>query len=90
MGWALQVPQNNELMKAREAQGDGNLAETLNESALYLGIAIGASVGGLALAIQVPVDMLSVGAGVVALLGMGVQVWLMRRTIAGGEACPHF
>ncbi|MDI4637160.1 MULTISPECIES: hypothetical protein [Halomonadaceae] len=57
-------------MKAREAQGDGNLAVALNESALYSGSAIGASIGGLALAMQVPLDMLSVGAGVVALVGM--------------------
>lgn len=89
VGWALQVPQNNELMKAREAQGDGNLAVALNESALYLGSAIGASAGGLALAMQVPVDMLSVGAGAVALLGLGVQVWLLRQTNARGIACNH-
>lgn len=87
VGWALQVPQNNELMKARELQGDGNLALALNESALYLGSAIGASVGRLALAVQVPVDMLSVGAGVLALLGMGAQVWLIRQTNARGIAC---
>jgi predicted MFS family arabinose efflux permease len=62
----------------------------LNESALYLFSAIGASVGGLALAMQVPVDMLSVGAVVVALVGMGVQVWLLRRTNARSVACPHF
>ncbi|EON2038355.1 MFS transporter, partial [Escherichia coli] len=27
VGWALQVPQNNELIKARELQGDGNLGK---------------------------------------------------------------
>ncbi|WP_304526243.1 hypothetical protein [Halomonas sp. I5-271120] len=89
VGWALQVQQNNELMKAREAQGDGNLAVALNESALYLGSAIGTSSGGLALITHVPVDMLSVGAGVVALLGMGVQVWLMRQSCARGITCPR-
>lgn len=46
VGWALQVPQNSELIKAREQQGDGNLAVALNESALYLGRAIGAALGG--------------------------------------------
>jgi predicted MFS family arabinose efflux permease len=64
------VPQNNERIKAREPRGDGNLVVALKESALYLGSAIGASIGGLALAMQIPVDMLSVGAGVVALVGM--------------------
>jgi len=72
VGWALQVPQNNELMKARESQGDGNLAVALNESALYLGSALGASLGGLALALQMPVDALSITAGLVALSGMAV------------------
>ncbi|MCK0746274.1 MFS transporter [Chromohalobacter nigrandesensis] len=88
VGWALQVPQNNELMKARESQGDGNLAVALNESALYLGSALGASLGGLALALQMPVDLLSIVAGLVALSGMGVQAWLWKRTHARGMACP--
>ncbi|MBZ5877167.1 MFS transporter [Chromohalobacter israelensis] len=88
VGWALQVPQNNELMKAREPQGDGNLAVALNESALYLGSALGASLGGFALALRMPVDTLSIVAGVVALSGMGVQAWLWKRTHARGMACP--
>ncbi|MFC0267821.1 MFS transporter [Kushneria aurantia] len=88
VGWALQVPQNNELMKAREPQGDGNLAVGLNVSALYLGGALGASLGGLALALQLPVDMLSIAAGLVALSGMGVHVWLWKRSHARGMACP--
>ncbi|WP_419307669.1 MFS transporter [Chromohalobacter israelensis] len=88
VGWALQVPQNNELMKARELQGDGNLAVALNESALYLGSALGASLGGLALALQMAVDTLSMVAGLVALSGMGVQAWLWKRPHAHGMACP--
>ncbi|MEG0884681.1 MAG: patatin domain-containing protein, partial [Janthinobacterium sp.] len=40
-GWALQVPQNQQLLAVRARQGDGNLAIALNESALYLGSAIG-------------------------------------------------
>ncbi|MCK2044242.1 hypothetical protein [Chromohalobacter moromii] len=88
VGWALQVPQNNELMKAREAQGDGNLAVALNESALYLGSALGASLGGFALALQMAVDTLSIAAGLVALSGMGVQAWLWKQAHARGMACP--
>ncbi|MHB0776005.1 MFS transporter [Halomonas sp. WWR20] len=80
VGWALQVPQNNELMKARRQHGDGNLAVALNESALYLGSAVGASIGGLTLALHVPVDMLSVGAGSIALLGIVVQVGYLRTS----------
>lgn len=67
-------------MKAREAQGDGNLAVALNESALYLGSTIGASIGVLALAMQVPVDMLSVGAVIVALVGVVLQRLCLRTT----------
>ncbi len=87
VGWALQVPQNNELMTAREPQGDGNLAVTLNESALYLGSALSASLGGLALALRMPVDALSVVAGVVALL-VGMQAWLLTQARVRGMACP--
>ncbi|WFF42035.1 MFS transporter [Salinicola endophyticus] len=79
VGWALQVPQNSGLMKAREAQGDGNLAVALNESALYLGSALGASIGGFALALHMPVDALSFAAGLVALLGLGLSLWRQRR-----------
>ena len=81
VGWALQVPQNNELMKARDRHGDGNLAVALNESALYLGSAMGASIGGLVLALHVPVDMLSIGAGCIALLGIGVQGLYLRTSV---------
>src|SRR3546814_1474973 len=68
-GWALQVPQNNELILVRQAQGDGNLAIALNESALYLGSAIGAAVGGFVLLLQMPTWTLAVSAGAVAALG---------------------
>ncbi|MFC0267825.1 hypothetical protein [Kushneria aurantia] len=73
------MPQNNELMKTREAQGDGNLAVGLNVSALYLGGALGASLGGFALALNMPIDTLSIAAGLVALSGMGVHVWLRKQ-----------
>ncbi|WP_106419538.1 MFS transporter [Salinicola tamaricis] len=89
VGWALQVPQNSELMKAREPQGDGNLAVALNESALYLGSALGASIGGFALALHMPVDALSFAAGLVALLGLGISLWLRRRAPAQDAECPE-
>lgn len=47
VGWALQVPQNDQLILVREKEGGGNLAIALNESALYLGGAIGSGLGGL-------------------------------------------
>ncbi|KQR57987.1 MFS transporter [Acidovorax sp. Leaf160] len=85
VGWALQVPQNNELIKARELQGDGNLAVALNESALYLGSAIGAALGGILLLQQWPAAALASGAGAVAALGLLAQ-WLHLRR---GPVVPH-
>lgn len=81
VGWALQVPQNNQLIHARELHGDGNLAVALNESALYLGSAIGAAAGGLALMLNLPIWVLPVGAGVVAAIGVLFQVINLRRDV---------
>jgi predicted MFS family arabinose efflux permease len=79
VGWALQVPQNNELILARQAQGDGNLAIALNESALYLGSAIGAAAGGFVLLLQMPTWTLAASAGGVAALGALLQIVNLRR-----------
>lgn len=79
VGWALQVPQNNELILARQAQGDGNLAIALNESALYLGSAIGAAAGGFVLLLQLPTWTLAACAGGVATLGALLQIVNLRR-----------
>ncbi|MGV8180292.1 MFS transporter [Pseudomonas aeruginosa] len=79
VGWALQVPQNNELILARQSQGDGNLAIALNESALYLGSAIGAATGGCVLLLQMPAWTLTCCAGGVATLGALLQIVNLRR-----------
>ena len=47
VGWALQVPQNNELLQMRRDRGDGNLAVGLNQSSVYLGGSIGSMFGGV-------------------------------------------
>ncbi len=79
-GWALQVPQNDELIRVRERQGDGNLAVALNESALYLGSALGAAAGGLLLMRDWPVSTLAIGASAIAIIGTLLQwVNLLRR-----------
>ena len=79
-GWALQVPQNSELIAARAAQGDGNLAVALNESALYLGSAIGAAAGGLLLALQWPVGRLAFTAALLGVAGTLLQALQVRRS----------
>ena len=81
VGWALQVPQNNQLLHVRESQGDGNLAVALNESALYLGSAIGAAVGGLALALSLPIWLLPVGAALIAAIGALLQFISVRKNV---------
>ncbi|MCZ0972629.1 hypothetical protein O1L55_16940 [Streptomyces albulus] len=47
-GWAFQVPQQHRLLRAGAQRGTVALA--LNNSALYLGSAVGSALGGLALA----------------------------------------
>lgn len=78
-GWALQVPQNQRLLAVRAAQGDGNLAIALNESALYLGSAIGAAAGGLLLLLHWPAWRLAAGAAAVAAAAALLQRWNVRR-----------
>lgn len=80
VGWALQVPQNNELVRTRQAHGDGSLAVALNESALYLGSAIGAASGGIMLAFHLPVATLALGAGIIAAVGAATQLIIVMRT----------
>ena len=78
-GWALQVPQNQQLLAVRAAQGDGNLAIALNESALYLGSAIGAAAGGVLLALDVPAWSLALGAAGVAGMAALLQLAQWRQ-----------
>ncbi len=80
VGWALQVPQKNELLLARDKQGDGNLAVALNESALYLGSAIGAAGGGLLFFLQMPMWTLAASAGAIAAVGALLQIAILRRS----------
>lgn len=79
VGWALQVPQNNALMRARKPHGDGNLAVALNESALYLGSAMGAAAGGLILSHGLPVWVIALGAAAIAACGALLQLTMRQR-----------
>ena len=79
-GWALQVPQNQQLLAVRAAQGDGNLAIALNESALYLGSAIGAGGGGVLLLLDWSAWTLGLGAAAVAAMAALLQLALWRKS----------
>ena len=81
-GWALQVPQNQQLLAVRTAQGDGNLAIALNESALYLGSAIGAAAGGALLLLDGSARTLAAAAAAVAVLAALLQLAQWRSDAA--------
>ncbi|WP_111858075.1 MFS transporter [Acinetobacter sp. CFCC 10889] len=74
VGWALQVPQNEQLIIEREQKGGGELAVALNESALYLGGAIGAGIGGLIFHFDWSVWYLPVLASFIVFIGFVFQI----------------
>ncbi|WP_238782705.1 MFS transporter [Streptomyces monomycini] len=92
-GWALQVPQQHRLLALRDDRGTVALA--LNNSALYLGSAVGSALGGLALAAGVQAAALPWAAAGVAGLGAALHLWTGRRsrhaarvgTLGGYEHC---
>ncbi|KOT93012.1 MFS transporter, partial [Streptomyces rimosus subsp. pseudoverticillatus] len=77
-GWALQVPQQHRLLALRDDRGTVALA--LNNSALYLGSAVGSALGGLALAAGADGYVLPWAAGGVAALGLVLHLWAGRRS----------
>ncbi|GAA2088463.1 MFS transporter [Streptomyces albiaxialis] len=79
-GWALQVPQQHELTTAR-GTGGGTVAVALNESALYLGSAVGSGLGGLAFGLGWDASVLPLCAAGFALLGLLTQLtWVRTAT----------
>lgn len=83
-GWALQVPQQHQLLAVRAERGTVALA--LNNSALYLGSAVGSALGGLALAAGAPASALPWGAAGVVGLGLLLQLAIARTGRAGRPA----
>ncbi|GGZ22803.1 chloramphenicol resistance protein [Streptomyces inusitatus] len=81
VGWALQVPQQNDLLEARGEKG-GPVAVALNESALYLGSAVGSGLGGLAFSLGRSGSVLPLWAAGAALLGLILQVTAVRTSSA--------
>ncbi|MDG4861018.1 MFS transporter [Streptomyces sp. T-3] len=87
VGWALQVPQQHDLLAARGDNG-GTTAVALNESALYLGSAVGSGVGGLAFSLHWDSSLLPLLAAGAAALGLLLQVTGVRAATARGEMRP--
>lgn len=80
VGWALQVPQNEQLILVREKTGGGNLAVALNESALYLGGALGAGIGGIFFYFQVSLWLLPIFASAFVFIGFIYQITHINRS----------
>ncbi|MFV0130027.1 MFS transporter [Streptomyces sp. HMX112] len=77
VGWALQVPQQNDLLEARGERG-GPVAVALNESALYLGSAVGSGLGGVAFSLGWDGSALPLWAAGAALIGLVLQLTAVR------------
>ncbi|MFI9046762.1 MFS transporter [Streptomyces sp. NPDC053427] len=82
-GWAMQVPQQHRLLALSADRG--TIALALNNSALYLGSAVGSALGGLALAAGMPPYALPWAAAGVAALGLVLHTATGRRSrVAAG------
>ncbi|MEC4015095.1 MFS transporter [Streptomyces sp. H27-D2] len=90
-GWALQVPQQHRLLALRPDRGPVVLA--LNNSALYLGSAVGSALGGLALAAGLAPYVLPWIAAGVAALGLLLHALTAVRvpsgTAGGATSAPE-
>ncbi|MFE7317537.1 MFS transporter [Streptomyces sp. NPDC057555] len=82
-GWAFQVPQQHRLLQVGAERGTVALA--LNNSALYLGSAVGSALGGVALAAGLAADALPWAAAGVAALGLVVHLVTGRRSRGGAR-----
>ncbi|MFD7456599.1 MULTISPECIES: MFS transporter [unclassified Streptomyces] len=86
-GWALQVPQQNDLLLARGERG-GSVAVALNESALYLGSAVGSGLGGIAFSLGWSGAVLPLCAAVAAFLGLILQLTGVRAAQRRSSGAP--
>ncbi|MGW2329057.1 MFS transporter [Streptomyces sp. NPDC001700] len=82
-GWALQVPQQHRLLALKEERGTVALA--LNNSALYLGSAVGSALGGAALSAGLSGSVLPWAAAGVAAVGLARHLAAVRGRSAAGE-----
>ncbi|MGW1834866.1 MFS transporter [Streptomyces sp. NPDC002067] len=83
VGWAFQVPQQHRLLALSAERGTVALA--LNNSALYLGSAVGSALGGLALSAGLTPSALPWAAAGVAAAGLGLHLVGARRSRHAGR-----
>ncbi|GAA3177066.1 MULTISPECIES: MFS transporter [Streptomyces] len=82
-GWAFQVPQQHRLLELSAERGTVALA--LNNSALYLGSAVGSALGGLALSAGLAPAALPWAAAGVAAAGLALHLVSARRSRHAGS-----
>ncbi|MEU9322438.1 MFS transporter [Streptomyces canus] len=80
-GWALQVPQQHQLIAARPDQAP--VAVSLNSSAVYLGSALGSALGGVTLAAGVAPADLPYWTGALVAVGLVLHLVLVRMPRSG-------
>ncbi|WP_217242571.1 MFS transporter [Streptomyces sp. AC555_RSS877] len=76
-GWALQVPQQHQLIAAQPRHSA--VAVSLNSSAVYLGSAIGSALGGMVLAAGLRPAFLPYCTAALAALGLLLHLTVVRR-----------
>ncbi len=92
MGWACQAPQQHILLSYQPSNGRSAVA--LNSSVNYLGSAIGASLGGIVLSLQLGTITLIYFAVISMLFSLCLQFYSMRNKFNGTEfskknQCPQ-
>ncbi|MEU8887115.1 MFS transporter [Streptomyces sp. NPDC048442] len=81
-GWAVQVPQQHQLIAAQPQQA--TIAVSLNSSAVYLGSAIGSALGGVVLGFGTAPGSLPYYTGALTVLALVLHLTVVRGAVRGG------
>ncbi|WNF27776.1 MFS transporter [Streptomyces sp. C11-1] len=82
-GWAVQVPQQHQLIAAQPRQA--TVAVSLNSSAVYLGSGIGSALGGLMLGLGAAPASLPYYTGALTVVALVLHLTVVRGAVRRGE-----
>ncbi|MFE0173618.1 MFS transporter [Streptomyces sp. NPDC059002] len=82
-GWAVQVPQQHQLIAAQPEQP--TVAVSLNSSAVYLGSGLGSALGGLVLGLGVSPSALPYCTGALTMVALILHLTVVRGAVRRGE-----